>query len=534
MRRLLCLAAIAAASVAGRAHATCTPTRMLMVVDKSSSMTETVDGTGKSKWQLATEAITSVANSYQNKIDLGINIFPNPSQCAPGKTLVEPGPGHASAIIAALGGPPPAGGNYTPMSQSIDVAVADAYLKDASRRPSILLVTDGWQWCSPYDPSTRTWPIDSVSNARAMGIKVYVVGFGSSVDVWTLNQMAATAGTARPGCDPDSSSMSGNNCYYQADSGADLTAALNAISVTVSTEICDGLDNDCNGLIDENLTRACSTSCGAGTQVCNAGVWSACSAPSPQTEICDGKDNNCNGTIDEGCACQPGQTKACGGTGLGACAQGGTQTCQANGQWGPCNGAGVPGVEQCNGIDDDCNGIVDDGDLDAMCPGGFCGDDHMCHSNSEVPPPASGPMSMPDPCEGLATGCSCTPGDARSCVGLLGACAVGGGVQPCTADGNWGACQQNIQPVAETCDGIDNDCDGIVDDHATCPGGGTCGSDGRCHGGDDGFGDDPQTQQAVGCSLARAPSADLLACCAVLLLALGAARRRIARASTKR
>src|SRR5437868_2369583 len=108
MRRTLFALSLLGSLVAARAHATsCTPTRMLMVVDKSSSMTETVDGTGKSKWQLATEAITSVASSFQNKIDLGINIFPNPSQCAPGKTLVEPGPGHASAILAALGSPPP-------------------------------------------------------------------------------------------------------------------------------------------------------------------------------------------------------------------------------------------------------------------------------------------------------------------------------------------------------------------------------------------------------------------------------------------
>lgn len=73
-------------------------------------------------------------------------------------------------------------------------------------------------------------------------------------------------------------------------------------TVQLSQEVCDNKDNDCNGLIDENLTQNCTTACGTGTQTCKAGQWSVCSAALPQLEVCDGKDNDCDGLVDEGVA----------------------------------------------------------------------------------------------------------------------------------------------------------------------------------------------------------------------------------------
>jgi hypothetical protein len=74
-----------------------------------------------------------------------------------------------------------------------------------------------------------------------------------------------------------------------------------------TAETCDNLDNDCDASIDDNLTRA--TTCGVGecagntgTETCTAGIWGndTCNPLAGATvEICDNVDNNCDGTTDE-------------------------------------------------------------------------------------------------------------------------------------------------------------------------------------------------------------------------------------------
>ncbi len=68
-----------------------------------------------------------------------------------------------------------------------------------------------------------------------------------------------------------------------------------------STELCNGIDDDCAGEIDEDLTRSCSSICGNGIEYCNQGTWQFCTARSPSSEVCDNDDNDCNGLVDEGC-----------------------------------------------------------------------------------------------------------------------------------------------------------------------------------------------------------------------------------------
>ncbi|MBN1386348.1 putative metal-binding motif-containing protein [Candidatus Woesearchaeota archaeon] len=70
-----------------------------------------------------------------------------------------------------------------------------------------------------------------------------------------------------------------------------------------ATEICNNANDNCNQLIDEDLTRECGDTnkgiCTFGEESCYYGVWINCDATFPETEINDNLDNDCDGQIDE-------------------------------------------------------------------------------------------------------------------------------------------------------------------------------------------------------------------------------------------
>jgi MYXO-CTERM domain-containing protein len=411
---------------------TCKAPRVLIVLDKSSSMVTGMVG-NETKWTVAKSALSTVLNAYQGSIEFGLMVFPSPNQCGPGTVKVPIGPNKASAILTELTSAPPQSGNYTPMAQSLDAAAKVQSLLDSAYANNVLLITDGWQWCDPYDAATRFLPVNSTANLTALGITTYVVGFGESVDALTLNKMAAAAKTTVSAtCNPAQTDYTkADNCYYQANNTQQLLTALQKIAVLVGGEKCDNVDNDCNGLIDDKLSRSCSTACGTGAETCLAGIWTGCTAPQPSAEICDGKDNNCNGAIDEGCTCTAGDTRSC-GVNKGQC-KAGIQTCSGN-IWGICAGEVTATPEDCDGVDNNCDGMID---------------------------------------ENLSRACQtmCGPG-IETCVG-----------------GKWGGCTAQ-QTSQEICDGLDNDCDGTVDGaDAICASGGTC-VNGSCQARDAGNGCD--------------------------------------------
>ena len=101
-----------------------------------------------------------------------------------------------------------------------------------------------------------------------------------------------------------------------------LVEICNAIPKKPSKEVCNSVDDNCNGEVDENLSQKCFTKGGKGLEYCINGVWKFCDAPKPKTEVCDGKDNDLDGKVDEGFKlgekCSTGDGK-CDGIGVYVC-----------------------------------------------------------------------------------------------------------------------------------------------------------------------------------------------------------------------
>lgn len=212
--------------------------------------------------------------------------------------------------------------------------------------------------------------------------------------------------------------------------------------VAVSDQIVgDCQSNVCNGsggvvtIADDSDVPTSQNDC---TSVsCSGGIPSTTYLPvdtpcaSNGGSICDGS-GQC-------LACIPGNTKSCytgpaGTEGVGIC-RAGTQTCRDDGSgFNTCLGQVTPSLERCNGLDDDCDGAVD---------------------------------------EGIAgIGGPCT-------TGLPGICAQG----TLQCQGGMTRCAPLVLPFtrSETCNGLDDDCDGLVDE-------GACPSPMECRSGDSGYG----------------------------------------------
>ncbi|HVZ32952.1 MAG TPA: vWA domain-containing protein [Polyangiaceae bacterium] len=229
-------------------HTALATPEMLIVLDRSGSMSPALNDTGTDRWSGSVQAVNEVTASFDQQIDFGLMTFPafngtqgnaddllgsliGPDACAAGKLDVPIASNNADAISQTLGAMSP--GGFTPtaatLTEALNVLNEPVVADQGTISPKyVLLVTDGDPNCSDggsglsalggIDHAARQQTLDAIKALADAGVQTFVVGYQTAGTQFAgqLDQMAAAGGT-------------GETQHHSVSSGADLMSTFESI-----------------------------------------------------------------------------------------------------------------------------------------------------------------------------------------------------------------------------------------------------------------------------------------------------------------